>query len=495
MIAWLRHKLRAVLDGYEAGGLDRCEFTAILPLATKSNAAREELLSKLRELDGADPSPFAAVPGLHQARFTAQHAGLVFSCVHDGDSEDLLHELFECAGHALDAIFAHCAGYPGAADRAACVRQLMAARIPSSYFFSDGTASKGEVLRALELRKHFVDFVLHQQRATDSELSRAFERFRAGRWPERASRSKPPGPRARARASARSDVSVPRHEALGFRLDSGAPLLRPFERPLPDEQYWVRRLAELARVRARREARESGPERSACELLRATFVVRDDLPSELQHGVLLPGQRYAAWVRVSRGPDGLHRGAELAIKLERVGALGHVLDVGLPEVTAAACQDFVLSQHATFFARDVRDYTVLRSILDTRDRSARTRRMAVFALRRPHETWIAARRMLRRRTPPLQGEYHSTTAFALGAQLAVKYCVRPAASPDASHDPELAGVTLRARLDPTHGQAIALEFCVLVPTRDVLPVEDPRIAWSGARAQPIAVARIEIEPK
>jgi hypothetical protein len=498
MMGWLRNKLRAVLDGYEARGLERSELTLVLPLTGDSSALREHLLQKLRELDRTEPSPLSSVPSLHQARFLVREDALVMSCVHDGDALDLLHELFEHAGEALDPVLAHCVSYPGSADRDACVQQLMAARVPTGYFFSDSDASKSEVVRALELRTHFVDFVIRQQRATDSELERAFDRFRSGRWPDRPARSKPPGPRARARASARTDVGAPIHEPLGFRLDSGTPLLRPFERPLPDEQYWVRRLAELARVRARRELRENAaPSHAdlAAELLRATFSVRDDVPSELQHGVFLPGQRYAAWLRISRGAGGLQRGVELAIKLERVGAYGHLLDVGLPEVTAAACQDFVLSEHETFFARDLRDYTVLRSILDTRDPSARARRLAVFALRRPRESWIAARRFLRRSPEPLEGEYHSTMAFALGPQLAVKYCVTPALQPSTADAPDSAGIPLLQRLDPSHGESFALDFCAIVPARDVLPVEDPRIAWTGERAHRVAIARIEIEPQ
>jgi hypothetical protein len=420
---------------------------------------------------------------------------LIVSFVHDGDSLDLLHDLFEHAGAALDPVLAHCTSYPGATDREACVQQLMAARVPTGYFFSDSQASKREVVRALELRAHFVDFVIHQQRATDSELARAFDRFRAGRWPDRPARSKPPGPRARARASAKPEVSAPVHEPLGFRLDLGTPLLRPFERALPDEHYWLRRLADLARVRALREVREHTSPNPPAELLRATFTLRDDVPSELQHGVFQPGHRYAAWVRVRRRPSGVLGGVEVALKLERVGAYGQVLDVGLPEETAAACQDFLLTEHDTFFTRDVRDYTVLRSILDTRDRTARARRLAVFALRRPRESWIAAGRLLRRSSEALAGEYHSTLAFALGTQLAVKYCIAPASQPSAADADDRTNLPLRERLDPTHGQSLALDFYAVVPSRDVLPVEDPRIAWTRAGANRIAVAQIEIEPQ
>jgi hypothetical protein len=503
-------KLRAMLDRYEAKALEPAELTALLPLRTETSASREQLLALLRTIDAAQPSPFTAATSVHQARFivveraklSANEAApdfpfgpLVFSFVHDGDVEDALHELFERCGETLDSVFTHCPDYPGANDRAGCVRQLLAARVPSRFAYSDGGASRTEILRALELRRRFVDFVIHQQRASDHDLWRAFDRFRGGRWPESPSKPKA-GARARARASARPSSNVPANDTLGARLDYGLPLLRPFERPLPAEQYWVRRLAELARARSRRDARAQRARTDDSLLLRATFVVRPDLPAELQHGVFVPGGRYAAWLRVCRSGEA-ESGDELGIKLERVGALGNLLDLGLPEANPAGCQDFVLCSHPTFFAKDVRDYTVLRSILHTRDERARARRLTVFALRRPRESWSLARRWLRaRKHRPLEREYHSATAYALGPQLAVKYCLAPvsplkAAEPIEDIRPE--DETLQQRLDPSHGEALALSFYAVVPSRDTLPVEDPRFDWEAAGAQRVLVASIEIE--
>jgi hypothetical protein len=512
MLKWLRNRLGSVLDRYEARALEVSEFTALLALKSESNLSRETLLAQLRLLDQAEPSPFAFVPGLHQARFIVleraklaaneaaedfEFGPLIFHCVHDGAAEDVLHGLFEHCGEALDGVLAHCDAYPGLRERDACVQQLMAAHVPSSFFFRGCAAPRAEVQRALQLRKQFVEFVTHQQRANDPELWRAFDHFRAGRWPERPARPKSPATaRARARASARPAPAIPANDTLGHRLDYGLPLLRPFERASADEQYWVRRLTELSRVRSMRKLRrgsavpDSKPAKHA--LLRATFSVRPDIPAELQHGVFIPGSRYAAWLRVpnedeSGDPSGV---SSLGIKLERVGALGDLIDAGLPDSSAAACQDFVLSSHRTFFAKDLRDYTVLRSILDTRDARARARGMSVFALRRPREALIAARRWLHGSDRPLERDYHSMTAFALGPQLAVKYCLQPLTAADASRP---LGETLAQRLDPAHGESLSLEFCAIVPSRDVLPVEDPRIDWETAGANRIVIARIDVE--
>jgi hypothetical protein len=501
-------KLRGLLDRYEAKALETSEFTAILALRTETGTAREQLLERLREVDATRPSPFLAATSVHQARFVVLERAklaasdaaadfpfgpLVFSFVHDGDLEAALHELFERCGETLDRILAHCSDYPGESDRAGCVQQLMAAGVPSQFSYRDGDAPRAEVLRALELRRRFVEFVIHQQRASDRELWRAFDRFRSGRWPEGPAKPKA-GARARARASARPSVAAPANDTLGARLDYGLALMRPFERPLPNEQYWVRRLTELARARSRRDVRAQTAKPNESLLLRATFVVRPDLPAELQHGVFVPGGRYAAWLRVSSSAEA-HGGDELGLKLERVGALGNLLELGLPEANPPGCQDFVLSSHPTRLARDVRDFAVLQSILDTRDERVRRRRMTVFALRRPRESWLLARGWLRARNHrPLESEYHSGTAYALGPQLAVKYCLAP--QPLAAGDREdlrPPGETLEQRLDPSHGESLTLSFYAVVPSRDVLPVEDPRIDWEASGAQRILVARLEIE--
>jgi hypothetical protein len=213
----------------------------------------------------------------------------------------------------------------------------------------------------------------------------------------------------------------------------------------------------------------------------------------------VPNARYAAWLRVSTASNRTLAGEandppDLAIKLERVGTLGRLVDAGLPESNAAACQDFVLSSQPTFFSRDVRDYTVLRSILDTRDERVRARRMAVFALRRPRESWILARRLSQPSIRPLETEY-SATAFALGPQLAVKYCVGPAPQLAAAAAERPAAETLQLRLDPSHGEPLALELSAIVPSRDILPVEDPRIDWESAGANRVLIARIDVDPQ
>jgi hypothetical protein len=552
-------RFTALLGDYEARGLELSEFTAVLSLREEASGGREQLLDELRQLDQTEPSPLMAVPGLHQARFLVfEHAKLaanevapafpfgplVFSCVYEGDTEDLLSELFERCGETLQRVFAHCAVFPDGNVPHARVQHLMAAGIESSYFFRDRDVSRSELQRAVEVRRRFVDFAIHQQGATDSDLRRAFDRLRAGLGLG-TNPSKPAAAGRRVRASVRAGSSLPANDttagasgrpsdpaALGdatfdLRLDYGIPLLPPFERAIPAERYWVRRSTELVRARLRRDAREArrhlpgaapSPAALAKEhaLVRATFIVRSDLPAELQRGVFVPGARYAAWVRFSNGleilPDDAGGDARgFAIKLEHIEALGRPIE---QESTSPASQDFVLASHPTSFVKDARDYAVFRSIVDTRDVRVRAQRLFVFALRRPRETVILARRLLQRTRETFAVEYHSMTASALGSQLAVKYSVGSIAAlqPSAAEipDPKREATDtpaptaeappswrdqLQRRLDPDTSEGLSLEFSVLAPSRDVLPVEDCRIDWQTAGAKRIPIARIEIEPQ
>ncbi len=513
--------VRDALDGLEASALELRELTVILPLRQESAVGRQRLQDKLNRLDRATPSPFAKVPGLHQARFILlEHAKLqaneaapafpfgplIFNCVYEGDVEDLLYELFEQCAEALDGVLTHCREYPGSRHTESCVTQLLAARIPSGFLFRDRDASRTEIVRSLELRRRFVEFLASQAGANDNELQHAFERFRNGRW---LSESRRPQPTAASTSG-----------AFDLRLDYGFPLLRPFEYPIAAERYWVRRAAELARARLRRATREArrldqgapalrGVHAKHHGLLRAWFTVRADLPIELQHGVFEPGSRHRAWVRVSNASDRIQsddvpdaRG--LAIKLEDAGDYGEPLDVGMPQLgdEDTVSQDFVLVSHPTFFVKDVRDYAVFRSILDLRDRTEQAMRLALFGLRRPREALIFAQSLFRRIDHPLDIEYHSMTASALGMHRAVKYCVRPAAPPAAARrsfgrrrSPNHLRESLIRTLDPITGRTFSLEFCLIVPEREPLPVEDPRIDWRSEGARCIPVATLEIEPQ
>jgi hypothetical protein len=128
---------------------------------------------------GAD-SPFAQTPGTHLCRLVVMddvvYVGmpaceehlkskyLIFEsnldCGADGDIDVYLRGLAENIPQHLDAIWKHCAGYPGAADVAAFIRYMKACQLETTFFFAavnDKTVS--ESLKALETQKAVAEFI------------------------------------------------------------------------------------------------------------------------------------------------------------------------------------------------------------------------------------------------------------------------------------------------------------------------------------------------
>jgi hypothetical protein len=516
-------RARELLDRVEESGLGLREYTGLFKLRELDASEREQLHRQLSALDQSQPSPLWAARGVHQARFVLLeqaklHASeaaesfpfgpLILSFVHEGDLEDTLHELLEHCGHVLGGIFEHCDAFPGAHETETNVRWLLAARSKSGFFFRDREASRGEIMRALELRRRFLDFVVSQQGAPDSALVAAFEQLRSGQ--PLAS----PGSLPDVRSEPGSDLS------LGYAYS----LARPFEQSIQRERYWVRRTAELARAKLRRitrAARLRDPSAAAVRgvhakhhgLVKATVTVRADLPLQLMQGVFVASRRYDAWLRFSNAADrdqhdDVPDARGVAIKLLDVGDAGdpvleHALDDGF-DTEGMLTQDIVLVSHPTFFVKDARDYAIFRGAIDTRDPLEQLLRVGLFGLRRPRELAIFARSILRVIDHPLAIEYHSMTASLLGPGHAIKYCLYPlgggqllprSAGLPGLRPPDHLREALQSTLDPAAGRMVRLELAAIMPAAAGLPVEDPRHDWERLGGRRIPLATIDIEPQ
>jgi hypothetical protein len=178
------------------------------------------------------------------------------------------------------------------------------------------------------------------------------------------------------------------------------------------------------------------------------------------------------------------------------------LPQGVEELEALQSQDFVLLSHRTFFARDVRELTLLRSVLEG-EGVQKALRLAVYFLRRPRDAGILARTKLCRTDHPLDITYHSATPYLFGDDLAVKYSLRPrlfcrdsfCANPPDRSDPDYLRKALQESLHPDHGEPIELELCVHYARDNSLPVEDARADWERHGAAPYPVASIVIRPQ
>lgn len=116
------NRLSAWLNRIEEAMLAPRAFTAVLPVQPAA-----ELLERVRTL--ANDASLLKVPGVNGVRFSLREDALLFTCVHEGEREDVLHELFDACGAALDPVLSCCPDYPGLLLKDACVRMLLAAAV------------------------------------------------------------------------------------------------------------------------------------------------------------------------------------------------------------------------------------------------------------------------------------------------------------------------------------------------------------------------------
>lgn len=226
-------------------------------------------------------------------------------------------------------------------------------------------------------------------------------------------------------------------------------------------------------------------------LVKAEFIVPDDLPPALQHGVFKKPHTYDALIRFSAGgikvqSDEIPQANGMAIKL--IGVEG---DKILPNEKDAKTQDFVMiNNFPSFFVRNLKDYQSVHEALGNEDPTAGT---AKFFLNHPEE--LAAVKAMRGAEPlksPFNARYWSQTPIRLGPN-AIKFSVRPLSAIPASkpHDGN-DFLQLVARDQISQGD-IYFEFLVQVQSDPVaMPVEDSLVVWDEAKApfQRVAIIRV-----
>jgi hypothetical protein len=153
-----------------------------------------QIRNYLAHLSTREESPFAVAPGTHLARLVVMddviYVGmpaceehlkskyLVFESNLDGDIDSYLAGLAESVPQHLDAIWQHCVGYPGAANRRAFVEYMKACQLDNTFFFAAvNDKSVSETLRALQTQTAVADFIATHQGADAASLQREFMRF------------------------------------------------------------------------------------------------------------------------------------------------------------------------------------------------------------------------------------------------------------------------------------------------------------------------------
>jgi hypothetical protein len=150
----------------------------------------------LSKLSTREDSPFAVAPGTHLARLVVlddviyvgmpaseEHLKskyLVFESNCDGDLDGYLQGLADTIAEHLDAIWKHCVGYPGAANRQAFIDYMKACQLDTTFFFAAvNDKSVAETLRALQTQTAVADFVARHQGVDPATLQRDFIQFAA----------------------------------------------------------------------------------------------------------------------------------------------------------------------------------------------------------------------------------------------------------------------------------------------------------------------------
>lgn len=163
-------------------------LTVVTPILRGHESALSRHLDALPSRDG---SPLARVPGTHFARWVVmdnlvyeggsqrrEHlkAGrLLFTSNFDGQLGPYLELLRTGLGEDADAIWKHCAGYPGHEDAAGFATYMRRHQVGSSMFFAAyGEQPVEQVRTNLAQRRRLIEFALRTQGMEAGALQAAF---------------------------------------------------------------------------------------------------------------------------------------------------------------------------------------------------------------------------------------------------------------------------------------------------------------------------------
>ncbi len=223
-------------------------------------------------------------------------------------------------------------------------------------------------------------------------------------------------------------------------------------------------------------------------LVKAEFIIADNIPPAYRVGVFSTPKTYPSWVRYSKllnGPDISADSHGLAIKL--MGVPGEKI---LPGLETAPTQDFVFMSTQMFVTKDVRGFADLMSAIRKKNKL----NAAWHFLSHPRLLSLFLK--VRIKAADLTAvEWGSTTPYLLGEN-AVKYAILPQTVSNATlPDKKTAEPTfLTTRLAETLAEGpVELDFFIQVQTdARTMPIEDARVVWDRAESPFIKVATIRL---
>jgi hypothetical protein len=292
------------------------------------------------------------------------------------------------------------------------------------------------------------------------------------------------------------------------------------EYPEPGEDALIHKMVELAVERMKdHDPRLRGQHAKSTGCVRAMFTIRDDVPSDLRHGVFSePNKTFQAIVRFSNSQEmkkddseGTARG--MAVKLLDVDGPPAIPDTG------ERCQDFLMINHPVFPFATPREYVEFSKIRSeaggivgaiagafvddkTSGRAGDNVGDKVaglgLGLRHPHH--LAIIKAIREQVvaSPLELRYWSGSPYWLGppgntSGRAVKYSVLPhckGSEPPSDPDENYLSQALARHLKTKEA---VFDFRIQRQTDPVaMPVEDVSVKWDEDASEPIPLATLSI---
>ncbi len=227
-------------------------------------------------------------------------------------------------------------------------------------------------------------------------------------------------------------------------------------------------------------------------LVRADFVIREDLPADYRHGVFKQPRTFPAWVRFS-GP-----GPDSPPDIDDVGFMSMTVKLmGVPGVKLRDdekyTQDFLCVVTPTFVTPNIIANSQLQSQL-----LRRTPLYYFFDPRHPHVLDFLMQSLWNEtQTSPLEAQYYSCVPYLLGMERAMQYSMRPK-SQRRSRIPNLPGRPpdhyLRDNMAATLAkQPVEFDFLIQMQTNPhTMPIENAAVRWPLDESPYVPAATIRI---
>jgi hypothetical protein len=289
---------------------------------------------------------------------------------------------------------------------------------------------------------------------------------------------------------------------LGIRLQDPPPGPQG-EIVAPDEDRYsagmiASAIAQIEAARKPREMRHRDVHAKAHGCVRA-MVETVEVEPRLRFGLFAEKKSYKAWLRFSNGdtrrqPDGVRDARGFGLKV--MGVPGEKL---LVDERNEETQDFLMINDRVLLVRTLADYAAfMRDLGEGRSLAWFLGGPSLDPRRwHPREMLLAMRTLKPAPRSPLDVQYHSLAAYALGPDLFVKYSARPCASFEGKGGHPSGDDSLRAALkvDLQAGEGC---FDLLVQPQVAgknMPVEDASIEWREADSPFTKVAEVRIPPQ